>query len=169
MSYEKQTGPVNTIHFYYGIEAIFTKAQRKSSYKAASVKKENGASDFSRIELGSDAKDLMKEYMQEGMLSIFAELFSILSGDSIDHDVEFTPTGDTEAISVSSADVIDNENYRTINLDLIDKKIENAIVDFVLYRWYALKGIVDEANIHQKEYGENLAAVSSLSLALRQV
>nr|WP_320022074.1 hypothetical protein [uncultured Draconibacterium sp.] len=168
MSYEKQETDPKTIRLFYGIDEIFKKAQRKSSYKAASIKKEDGSADFIRVELSSDAKDLMKDYMEEGMLIVFQDLFSILSGESISHDVQFTPTGGT-ATQVTYADIADNENYRTINLDLIDKKIENAVVDFVLFRWYALKGIDDEAKIHNSEFLANKKDVSNLSLALRQL
>ena len=169
MSYEKQgETPNKTIRFYYGIDSIFTKAQRKSSYKAASTKKEDGTSDFIRIELNDDAKDLMKDFMQEGMLIVFSELFSIISGDTISHDAAFTPDGGSE-IQCSYADITDHEKYRAINLDLIDKKIENAVVDFVLFKWYALKGVTDEAGLHNQEFKEGLAEVSELSLALRQV
>lgn len=171
MSYEKQgVAPNKTIRFFYGIENVFTKAQRKSSYKAASTKKEDGTSDFIRVELNDDAKDLMKDFMEEGMLITFSELFSIIAGDSISHNVAFTPAaeGSTET-QASYADIKDHEKYRTINLDLIDKKIENAVVDFVLFKWYALKGITDEAALHNKEFKEGLAEISELSLALRQV
>lgn len=167
MSYEKQS-TAGTIRFYYEIDSIFKKVQRKSSFKAASVKKDDGTADFTRIELSSDAKDLMKDFMYEAMLEVFKEMFSILEGDSIEHDKAFTPDGGSE-ITVSYADISDNDNYRTINLDLIDKKIENALVAFILFKWYSLKGVSDEAQLSSQEFTSNRVDISELSLTLRQL
>ena len=168
MSYEKQAGPPKVIRFYYGIDAIFTKVSRKSSFKAASVLKENGQADFDRIQLSDDnEKTLMKDYMQEALLEIFSILFKIIAGNSIVHDAAFTPSGGS-AIQAFYADIADNEKYRTINLDLIDKKIDNAVVDFILFKWYALKGFPDDASIHRAEFNSYLAQISEKSLALRQ-
>ena len=79
-------------------------------------------------------------------------------------------TGTAEnAIYATYCDFKDNAKYRTINLDLIDTKISNATVDFLLSKWYILKGLVEDAKIHMAEYQKGLADISKRSLALRQL
>lgn len=62
----------------------------------------------------------------------------------------------------------DNEKYRTINLDIIDKKITGAVVDYVLYKWYFLKGLKEDAALHIGEYQKALKEISERTIALRQ-
>lgn len=167
MSYKKIAGTPNVIRFYYGIDDIFNKVSRKSSFKAASVLKTDGTADFDRVQLSDDnEKTLAKDYMKEGLLEIFSIMFKIISGDKINHDAAYD-TG-TGSIQASYADITDNAKYREINLDLIDTKIENAIVDFILFKWYALKGFQDDATLHFNEFKGYLAQISEKSLALRQ-
>jgi hypothetical protein len=68
----------------------------------------------------------------------------------------------------SYVDLKDNAKYRTINLDVIDKTIEDAIIDYILGKWYVLKGSENDANIHFTEYKKSLADISKRSITLRQ-
>ncbi len=168
MSYEKVTGTPNTVLFYYVIDQIFNLVHQQTSFKAVSTTKPDGQADFERVELSVDEKSYMKRMMKEAMLDIFSVLFKIINADStISHDLTYTPSGGSAANS-SYASIVDNAHYREINLALIDQKIENAIVCFILFKWYAMKGIPD-AEIFAKEYQGYLAEISQKSIALRQV
>lgn len=218
MSYEKIEGTPNKIRMYYVTDLVYQKVAKKTSFKAASVVKEGGQIDFERIELSEDEKEIMLDYMAEGLLEIFSIFFKIISGNSVINNsalilsttehiaaglmepgkyytiitpnvsTDFTLYGaaDNEAGTVflcteagtgtgtvketliaSYVDLKDNAKYRTINLDLLDKRIENTVIDFILYKWYVLRGLVDDAAIHKQEHQNGLAAISQKSLALR--
>jgi len=80
-----------------------------------------------------------------------------------------TGTGVAYATPFTSyADINNNERYREINLALIDQKISNAITDFILYKWYFLKGLADAAAIHKAEFDNGVKQISEKTLSLRQ-
>lgn len=174
MSYEKKTSPSNLIRFYYETDMIFNEVSSKSSFKAASVKTADGKADFDRIQISTDEKVFMKKYLKEAMLEVFIVLFKIIGGDSIVHDTSITLETST-TVTASYADITDNtpagatvSHYRTINLDLIDQKITNALVDFILFKWYYLKGLGDDAALLKQEFDQALVTISEKSLGLRQ-
>lgn len=68
----------------------------------------------------------------------------------------------------SYVDINDNEKYREINLALLDQKINNALNDFILYKWYFLKGLADAAAIHKAEFDNGVKQISEKTLTLRQ-
>jgi hypothetical protein len=218
MSYEKITGTVKTIRFYYLFDEISRKVEKTSSYKAQGTPKGDGQPDYTRVQLSVDELDFLKECMEEGLLEIFDLFFHLITSDSITHDtgvvldgavnvnagsfvvgqgytITFAGTtnwgqvgADDTAIGTSfiaiaagsgtgAADespfgtycsIKDNEKYRTINLDIIDKKITGAVVDYVLYKWYFLKNLKEDAALHLVEYQKALREISERTIALRQ-
>ena len=174
MSYEKKTSPSDLIRFYYKTDDIFNEVSQASSFKAASVVKENGQADFDRIQISKDEKNFMKKYLKEAMLEVFGIMFKIIGGDSVAHD-ENIVLNDTSTVTASFADITDNTpagasttHYRMINLDLLDQLINNALVDFILFKWYALKGLAEDASLHKNEFDNALARINAKTLALRQ-
>lgn len=167
MSYEKKTSPSKLIRFYYETDTVFKEVSEASSFKAASTKDENGRPDFDRVQISTDEKTFMKKYLKEAMLEIFDLMFKIISGSSVTHDASIT-LENASTVTASYADITDNEKYRTINLDLIDQKIQNALTDWILYKWYFLKGMADDAAIHKTEFDNALKKISEKTLALRQ-
>ena len=168
MSYEKQDGPPKVIRFYYGINDIFNKVSRKSSFKAASISKENEQTGFDSIQLFDDNEKIyMKELMKESLLHVFSLFDKVIVGNSLVHDTAFTPSGGS-VTQASYADIKDNERSRSITLDFIDTMIDSAVVDFILSRWYALKGLGDDATIHSAEFNNYLSQISEKSIVLRQ-
>jgi len=175
MSYEKKTSPTDLIRFYYETDKIFNEVSQATSFKAASVVREkDGQPDFDRIQISADEKTFMKKYLKEGMLEVFAVMFNIIGGDSVVHDTTVA-LEDASEVTASYADISDNTpsgatitRYRTINLDLIDQLINNALVDFIIYKWYALKGLGGDAELHMQEFRNGLVRINEKTLALRQ-
>lgn len=167
MSYEKKTSPSDVIRFYYVTDTIYNKVSRITSFKAANVVRQDGIADFDRIQISADEKDFMKEYLKEAMIEVFATMFKIIAGDSVVHDTEIILETAAE-VTASYADITDNEKYRTINLDLIDQLINNALVNYIMAKWYILKGLADDAKIHYDEFSRGLARIVEKTLALRQ-
>lgn len=218
MSYEKISGTVKSIRYYYLFDEISAKVEKISSYKAQSTLKPDGKPDYDRIQLSVDELDLLKDHMEEAMLEIFDMFFQLITSNSIVHNTgiviptsltitagSFVPgngytiktagTTDWTAVGASSAvvgtsfiatavgtgtgtadespfgsycEIKDNEKYRTINLDIIDKKITGAIVDYILYKWYQLKGLDKDAAMHIGEYQNALTQISDRTISLRQ-
>ena len=141
MSYEKKTSPSNMIRFYYVTDTIFNEVSEATSFKAASVIREtDGMPDFDRIQISTDEKTFMKKYLKEAMIEVFATMFKIITGDSVTHDTSIT-LEDESSVTASYADITDNSKYRTINLDLLDQLIHNALIDFIMAKWFVLKGL----------------------------
>ncbi len=218
MSYEKRTGTVNAIRFYYLFDEISRKVEKTSSYKAQATPKADGQPDYTRVQLSVDEIDFLKECMEESLLEVFDLFFHLITSDSIQHNTgvvltgaatvtagafvvgqgytilvpgttnftligaanslagtSFTATGvgsGTGTANVSDfgtyCEIKDNAKYRTINLDIIDKKITGAVVDYILYKWYFLKGLKDDAAMHITEYQKALKEISERTIALRQ-
>ncbi len=218
MSYEKVTGTVKTIKFYYLFNEISRKVEKTSSYKATATQKADGQPDYTRVQLSADELDFLKECMEEGLLEVFDLFFHLITSDSITHDTGVVLTGAATVVAGSFVagqgytilvpgttdftligaenstigtsfiatgagagtgtakvsdfgtycSIKDNEKYRTINLDIIDKKITGAVVDYILYKWYFLKGLKDDAAMHITEYQKALKEISERTIALRQ-
>lgn len=73
-----------------------------------------------------------------------------------------------EMFYATYVDITDNERYRTINLDLIDQLIYNALVGFVLFKWYFLKGLDKDSQLHATEFNAYVSEMIDRSLFLRQ-
>ena len=73
-----------------------------------------------------------------------------------------------ELLYATYVDITDNERYRTINLDLIDQLIFNALVGFILFKWYFLKGLEKDSQLHLAEFTEYVKEMVDRSLFLRQ-
>lgn len=168
MSYEKRTVSLaKVVTFYYVTDAIFNEVSETTSFKAASTMKEDGQPDYDRIQISADEKTFMKKFLKEAMLEVFSVLFKIINGATVVHDTEVV-LDVAGTVTASYVDILDNEKYREINLALIDQKVNNALVDFILYKWYHLKGLMEDAKLHQAEFNEGLKRISEKTLTLRQ-
>jgi len=170
MSYVKETiGSTKLIRFYHKTDDIFDEASEITAFKASAVRKADGKADFSAVQISADEKEHLKKYIGKGILEIYGDLFKILGSDANDN-----PLFINEDITVAAATfeasggfVIDNEKYRELNLALLESKIFDALVDYVLYRWYLIKNMGDDSGICLGRFKETLIEIIDLSLALR--
>ncbi|MGM0377845.1 MAG: hypothetical protein ACQEQ0_13825 [Bacteroidota bacterium] len=173
MSYEKITETIDgdstdVIRFYYPTDDIFDLVAAETAQKAKSVVVEGeGKPDFDRVAVTSDEKNYIRKYMKEAMLEVFSPVSGIIVDEKITHDEEFTlDGGGTETGSFTF--VVDNDRSRTITLDLLDHLIENSLVDFILFKWYVMKGLTGDAELHMGEFRNNLVRIIEKSMVLRQ-
>ena len=167
MSFAKIEGPPKVVRFYYLVDDIFNAVSNRSANRALEVKDQSGNPDFNRTEISIDKKDIIKEFMEEGLIDIFANaLFNLMESDTVKHDVDYTPTGGTQD-KYSYGDITDHERYRNINLDLIDKKIKNGLINFILWKWYDLKAMGEDAKMRLAEYNLYVKTIAEKSVALR--
>lgn len=159
---------VKTIKFFFKTDDIFNEASEITSFKASSIKKADGLSDFNRVAISEDERIHLKKHTKKGVLEIFSVMFKILdpTNTSLFYDSDVVVDGST--FKAYGASIVDNENrYREINLELMGSKIFDAIIDFVLERWYWLKNMPDDAAAHRARYEKLLKEINDLSLNLR--
>jgi hypothetical protein len=168
MSYEKRTvGANDVITFFYVTDTIFNEVSEVTAFKAASTLKEDGQPDYDRIQISADEKTFMKRFLKDAMLEVFSVMFKIINGGSVVHDTELV-LDVAGTVTASHVDITDNEKYREINLDLIDQKINNALIDYILSEWYFMKGLLEDSKLHQAKFMEGLKRISEKTLTLRQ-
>lgn len=169
---------VNVIQFYYPIESIWEEASEVTAFKASGIRRNDGMAEFDRVHISKDEKPHLKKYIHKALLEIFGIMFKVLGETPIFHDADVTTDpGDDEAtpvvpptvVKASGAYLSDNgTGYREVNLSLIDSKIQDAIVDYVLQRWYWLKNLPDDSAMHVNRFNKLLVEINDLSLSLRK-
>jgi len=185
MSFKKvEIEEAKLIQFYYPLEAIWSEASEITAFKASGIRRADGQAEFDRVHISKDEKTHLKKYINKAILEIFGIMFKVLGEQPIFHDVDVTITeavlADPDATPpVSAADAVverasgayldDNETgYREANLSLIDSKINDAIVDYVLQRWYWLKNLGDDSAMHVQRFQKLLIDIQDLTLSLRK-
>ena len=165
---ETNVASQKVIKFYFKTDDIFNEASEITSFKASSIKDGEGLSSFNSVAISEDERVHLKKHTKKGVLEIFSVMFKILdpSNTSVFYDSDITVGAAT--FNAYGASILDNENrYRDINLELISSKISDAIIDFVLERWYWLKNKPEDAAAHQLRYKTLINQINDLSLNLR--
>jgi len=174
MAYTKKTldeGTANerkVVQFHYKTTDIFDECSEITAFKARGIKNQEGLSNFNELHISEDERIHLKKHVKKGFIEIFAVLFKMLdnASSSVFYDEEITVGGDT--FNAYGGIVVDNENrYREINISVIDSKLSDAIVDYVLARWYWLKNLADDSAMHQQRFNKLLNDINDLSLSLR--
>jgi hypothetical protein len=177
MGYAKETiNSIALIRFYYKTDDLFNEASEITAFKASSVRSADGHAEFNRIQISSDEKTHLKKYINKGVLEVFGVMFKMLGVDA-DND----PIFNDESITVNAVTfnayggfIVDNTTggtvtqYREVNLKLIDSKIYDALVDYILSRWYWLKNMVEDSGMHQARFNKLLIDINDLTLSLRK-
>ena len=179
MSFKKvEIDNAKLIHFYYPLDDIWAEASEITAFKASGIRRADGQAEFDRVHISKDEKTHLKKYVHKAMLEIFGIMFKVLGEQPIFHDTNVeTDPGDPLAVppvdptveKCSGAYLDDNETgYRSANLFLIDSKIQDAVVDSVLHRWYWLKNLGDDSAMHAARFAKLLVDIQDLTLSLRK-
>lgn len=173
MGYAKETvSTVKLIRFYHKTEDLFNEASEITAFKASSVRTQDGQPDFNRLHISQDERVHLKKYIGKGVLEIYSIMFKMLGEGLVDtHSSIFlneTITIGLDEFEASGGFIVDNENrYREINLSLLDSKIFDCLVDYVLQRWYWLKNLPDDSAMHMQRFNKILVEINDLTLSLR--
>lgn len=170
---------VDVIQFYYPIESIWEEASEITAFKASGIRRQDGLAEFDRVHISKDEKTHLKKYIHKSLLEIFGIMFKVLGETPIFHDAnvttdpgdpDATPTPIPPTVEKCSGAFLDDNGtgYREANLSLIDSKINDAIVDYVLQRWYWLKNLPDDSAMHVQRFNKLLVEINDLSLSLRK-
>lgn len=166
---------VKMVRFYSKTDDIFNEASEITAFKASSIRTPEGQPDFNRLHISTDEKIHLKKYIGKGVLEIYSIMFKML-GEGItethasifvNEDITVEAEG-VDPFNASGGFIIDNENrYREINLSLLDSKIFDCLVDYVLQRWYWLKNMPDDSAMHMNRFNKTLIEINDLTLSLR--
>lgn len=170
MAYSKETiSTVKLIRFYYPTEDVFKQASMITAFKGSSIRTPDGQPDFNRVHIADDEKIYLKTDLGKGILEIFSVMFKMLGEESIFINSAIDPLETGTTFEASGGFIKDNETgYRAINLQLLDSKIFDALIDYVLQRWYWLKNMPDDSAMHQKRFTDLLVQINDLTLNLRK-
>lgn len=179
MGYIKETvDDVALIRFYHKTDDIFNEASEITAFKASGVRTAEGHPDFNRLQITSDEKIHLKKYIHKGVLEVYGIMFKMLGESAIYTCEEITVTTDDEppteeTFEASGGYIVDNTSignvtYREINLSLLDSKIFDCLVDYVLQRWYWLKNMPDDSAMHMQRFNKLLVEINDLTLSLRK-
>ncbi len=157
--YTRENGEIK---FSYEIEKMFNSISLRTSYKAKSVKDDTGESQLDDIALSQDEKDIMKEFLADGVYEIFTKLFKITEGVS---ESIFFDTGIPKSYGGS---IKDNEAFNVNLLPAIDKKIERALRYFVLSDWYSSVSLKNDAEENYAKYRRTAIEMNNLTFQLRK-
>lgn len=164
MSYVKYTTTPKKIRFYFSTTTLYERISETTAHKAVLLSSMEKGADFDLVAVSADENSIIKKYIEEAMLEIFSPLEKIMTG-SMGFDETFTPPGGSETTGYFG-DVTDNEKGREITLQALSKIMENAIVDFCVYRWYILRGLSDDAQAHYVAFGNGLRRIMEVSMIL---
>jgi hypothetical protein len=156
------------VRFYYVTDDVFNLVSQLSSNKAASVKKTDGNPLFEELVVSQDNILPFKRFLKMGVYLSFDILFQIIQGDTdpIFFDKEITLVGGS-TVTASGAEILDNDNYRTVTLTQIDQFYFQALTDYVLSEWYWYKGLSEAGTYHKTRFNEMLIYINTRSQQLR--
>lgn len=166
MSFVKETiSTDDLIRLYYKTDDIYNEISEITAFKASNVPTADGKPDFDRVQVSTDEKRHLKQYIKKAVLKIFDVLFKALGEQDLFFTSEITVAAET--FEASGGFILDNERYRSINLNVLDSLIQEAIVNYVLQEWYFLKGLPDDSTLHLTKYNQLLTDISKRSLTFR--
>lgn len=166
MSFKKETvSTVDLIRLYYKTDDIYNEVSEITAFKASNVVTKDGSSDFDRVQISTDEKRHLKQYIKKAVLEVFDLLFKVLG----EQDLFFTSeiTVDAATFEASGGYILDNARYRSVNLNVLDVKIQEAVVNYVLKEWYFLKGLPDDSALHMAKFNQLKNEISARSLTFR--
>lgn len=171
MGYTKVTiNSVDLIQFYHSSEDIFNETSEITAFKGIDVRKQDGQADFNRVHISTGEKAHMKRYIKKAVLEIYGIMYKILGGDSDDDPLFFdeTITVSGNTFNAYGGYVVDNDGYREVTLKIMDSKISDAIVNFVLKEWYWLKNMPEDSKMHALRFDKLLIDINDLTLTIRK-
>jgi hypothetical protein len=177
MGYVKETiNSVELIRLYYKTDDLFNKASEITTFKASSVRLPDGQADFNRLQISGDEKNHIKEYIRDGLLEIFGKMFKMLGAGSSTDTMFFDASITVAAVTFNAYGgfIVDNstgssvQQYREVNLALMDSKIAKALVYYILVEWYWLKNMAEDSKMNQIQFDKLLVDITDLTLSLRK-
>lgn len=158
------------IAFLTGIEEIFTHVKKVSALKGKSVKDGNGNIMISEYELTEDRRDVFEMLLNRASDEI-ASPFTAYSRRIINAykfnayvnlDGDDTVTGDGETLKYIQFTIEEDKAYQIQEqFAVLDKKIEECLISFVMKEWYYMNSLMNDFSIEEQRYYRSLQELKS--------
>lgn len=145
---------------YYTLSDLFNKVSTFSLYKLQAMEE-----NIDKFAITESERDFFNVTIKQAARDVFKK-FSVLSRDITDalqfksDDVASTSTFDE---SVSVVYIFETPTYWDDNLtEVFDQKVEEAIISYILKKWFRLKNLKDVALYEETNYEDILKEIKSL-------
>lgn len=129
-----------TIVFYEIIDSLFKEVQLRTSYRSKDIKGPDGKSKFDDFAIMNSDRQMFDNLLSYALPIVFTQLAAISYGVS---DSVFIQTG-TPTTDQCGFELVDNEGYDENMLTIIDKRIRECYINYILKEWWGLRGLEDE-------------------------
>lgn len=139
------------ITFYYKTDDLFNKAMIYSNYKAESIKTEQGASMLEEYSLSQDERDLFLVMLEEAVYDCGMRFRKLSHGvtNGVSFNEEIPEIVDSEKYCAFR--IVDQKAYNQNLVNFVTQHAEAYIIDYVLYKWYATKNLMELAKYAQSD------------------
>jgi len=152
--------------FYFGTEALKNEVILRTTYRAKTIKSEDGKSQLDDYAMSENEEDAFLLFLDYAVRNVFAELLKLT--DAVKNSV-FVNTDKGGSIGESSGWYLNDYGAGNDNaIDLLDIFSKEAIVHFVMKEWYRLTGVAAEAERSDIEYRQKIISVNNQTLELRK-
>lgn len=155
------------ITFLFDIEDLFDEIKLKTAYKAKSLKSERGISE--EIPFTEDRRDVFLLLLKAGAGELFKKIHAYSKG--IINAFKFNERIDLEGDGIFSTEyyvhftINEDKDYQDENVyQLLDSKLKEAMIAYVLKEWYQLASLMQDFQIQQMKYDELIGEVRSAAM-----
>jgi len=164
MSYIKDDSAIDTIKFYETTLSLFNEVKQRTAYRSKDLRGQDGKSQFDSYAMMDDDEDLFDTIVDYAVPIVFSELARIAKGitNSVFVDEEITALiGDGSGFSL-----VDYDAYDDNILTVIDKRIRECYVFYILQQWWGMRGLEDERAKAENQYIRALVAMKEAAWSL---
>jgi len=140
MSYQKVSSSTGngTIQFYYLTSTLFNELKQRTAYRSKDLMGQDGVSQFDKFAMMDDDEPMFDTFLEYAVPTVFKDLARISNGvtDSVFIDAAVDQLGDGSGFSL-----VDYEAYDDNILTVLDNKIREAIVHYILKEWWSVRGL----------------------------
>jgi hypothetical protein len=164
MSYIKDDSAVDTIKFYETTESLFNEIKQRTAYRSKDLVGGDGTPQFDKFAIMDDDEPFFDTLMNYAVPVVFSQLARIANGvtDSVFVDEEITALiGDGSGFSL-----VDHDAYDDNILTVIDKRIRECYVQYVLKEVWSVRGLEEERKKAEMAYKEALYEMKDAAWSL---
>jgi len=156
MSYIKDESAVDTIKFYETTESLFNEIKQRTAYRSKDLVGGDGKPQFDKYAIMDDDEPFFDTLMAYAVPIVFSQLARIAKGvtDSVFVDEEIS-----EEIGYGSGfSLVDYDAYDDNILTVIDKRIRECYVQYILSEVWSVRGLEEERK--KSEIAYNMALIA---------
>jgi hypothetical protein len=155
------------IRFYYTTEGLFNEVSLRTHYRAKTIKDQQGKSQTDDYAISEAERDAFLVFLDYAVKNVFAELVKLTKGVDASVFVNTDISG-PPAVAASGFSIIDNGNFNSNVLDLVDINARESIILYIMKDWYKTIGHGEEYSRLTIEYMAAIIRLSNILFELRK-